>query len=123
MDLAEKSVLEMAMGVILERVDHEMVKVLQNIMDSNTDPTAKRKMVLTLEFKPDAYRKNIALSVMVKTALAPTVPVVTSLYVCGADSNGQQTVVEMVPQVPGQQSISGEEQCPPAKLKLVNFDA
>lgn len=123
MDLAEKSVLEMAKGEILERVNYEMVKVLQNIMDSNTDPTAKRKMVLTLEFKPDAYRKNIALSVMVKTALAPTVPVATSLYVCGADSNGQQTVVEMVPQAPGQQSISGEEQCPPAKLKLVNFDA
>lgn len=123
MDLAEKSVLEMAMGAILERVDYEMVKVLQNIMDSNTDPTAKRKMVLTLEFKPDACRENIALSVMVKTALAPTVPVVTSLYVCGADSAGQQTAVEMVPQVPGQQSISGEEQCPPAKLKLVDFDA
>lgn len=123
MDLAEKSVLEMARGAILERVGHEMVKVLQNIMDSNTDPTAKRKMVLTFEFKPDAYRENIALSVMVKTTLAPTVPVVTSLYVCGADSDGQQTVVEMVPQVPGQRSISGEEQCPPAKLKLVNFDA
>lgn len=123
MDLTEKSVLEMARGAILERVDHEMVKVLQNIMDSNTDPTAKRKMVLTLEFKPDAYRENIALSVMVKTALAPTAPVVTSLYVCGADSSGQQAVVEMVPQVPGQQSISGEEQCPSAKLKLVDFSA
>lgn len=107
MDLAEKSVLEMAMGAILERVDYEMVKVLQNIMDSNTDPTAKRKMVLTLEFKPDAYRENISLSVMVKTALAPTVPVVTSLYVCGSDSNGQQTVVEMVPRYLGSGPSAG----------------
>jgi len=48
-----KSILQMARGAILERVDYEMARIIENIMDANTSATAKRKLVLTLEFKPD----------------------------------------------------------------------
>ena len=41
--LDKKSILEMSMGAILERVDYEMGKVIDNILDVNTKPTAKRK--------------------------------------------------------------------------------
>lgn len=41
--LDKKSILEMSMGAILERVDYEMEKVLNNILDLNTKPTGKRK--------------------------------------------------------------------------------
>lgn len=34
--LDKKSILEMSMGAILERVDYEMEKVLKNILDLNT---------------------------------------------------------------------------------------
>lgn len=41
---AEKSILEMARGGFLERVDYEMAKILANIMDPNTKATGKRKL-------------------------------------------------------------------------------
>lgn len=50
--LDKKSILEMSMGAILERVDYEMGKVMDNIMDPNTKATAKRKISVTLELIP-----------------------------------------------------------------------
>lgn len=110
----QKSILQMARGAIMERVDYEMSRVLDNILDVNTDPTKKRKVTLTLELKPDDERTTIAVSVTAKSTLAPTNPVVTSLYV--ADG---QNVVEMVPQIPGQMGIDGPEQESPPMLKLI----
>lgn len=37
--LDKKSILEMSMGAILERVDYEMGKVMDNILDPNTKAT------------------------------------------------------------------------------------
>ena len=37
-ELEKKSILEMSMGAILERVDYEMGKVIDNILDPNTGP-------------------------------------------------------------------------------------
>lgn len=50
--LDKKSILEMSMGAILERVDYEMGKVIDNILDLNTKPNAKRKITVTLELIP-----------------------------------------------------------------------
>ena len=44
--LDKKSILEMSMGAILERVDYEMGKVIDNILDPNTKPTGKRKITV-----------------------------------------------------------------------------
>lgn len=117
----QKSILEMAMGAFQERVDYEMARILDNILDDNTQPTAKRKMVLTMEFVPDDDRTNITVNVTAKSTLAATTPVRTSLYVCGDSRNGQISVVEMVPQVPGQRSLDGQEQEAPAMLKIVKI--
>ena len=67
-----KSILEMAHGAILERVDYEMAKILDNILDANTEATAKRRMTLTLTFAPDGERATVAVSATAKTTLAPT---------------------------------------------------
>lgn len=45
--LDKKSILEMSMGAILERVDYEMGKVMDNILGPNTKATAKRKISVT----------------------------------------------------------------------------
>lgn len=50
--LDKKSILEMSMGAILERVDYEMGKVIDNILDPNTKPTGKRKITVGLELIP-----------------------------------------------------------------------
>ena len=111
------SIMRMAHGAFEERVDYEMDKVIQNILDPNTKATAKRKITLTIELAPDDERQTIGVSVTAKSTLAPTNPVATSLYVTN-DSNGELVVAEMVPQVPGQTSMDGTEQEAPKLLKL-----
>ena len=112
------SILDMAMGAIKERVDYEMAAIMDNIMDPNTEAASKRKLTLTLELKPDADRRTINVSCSAKSALVPTNPVYTSLYVGADRKTGEMQVMEMVPQVPGQQSLDGDEQDMP---KVLNF--
>lgn len=116
-----KSILQMAQGAFQERVDLEMSRIMDNILDPNTKPTQKRKVTMTIEFEPDDHRENIAVNVTVKSTLAPTVPARTSLYVAGDSSTGECQVVEMVPQVPGQLSMENGEQPAPASLKIIKF--
>lgn len=117
----KKSILEMARGGFMERVDYEMPKVIDNILDCNTEAKAKRKLTITMEFAPTEDRTMIPVNFVVKTALAPTVPVRTTLYVSGNDTTGELQVVEMVPQIPGQTSMDGREQEAPPSLKLIKF--
>lgn len=99
------SIMSMARGAFEERVDYEMDKVIQNILDPNTKATAKRKITLTIELTPDDERRTIGVSVTAKSTLAATNPVATALYVT-SDGNGELVVAEMVPQVPGQIFLS-----------------
>ena len=112
------SIMQMARGAFIERVDYEMNRVIENIMDRNTSPTAKRKITLTITMQPDDQRQNIGVSVSAKSTLAATNPVTTSLFVTG-DSNGELVVAEMVPQIPGQMDLDGEVQEQPKLLNLV----
>ena len=110
----KKSILQMCNGAFAERTDYEMNRLIENIMDPNTDPVAKRKIQITLELKPDADRSTVAVSCSVKSNLAPTYPVATMLYIAASD-----TVIEMTPQMPGQLDFDGGEQEPPAQLRLI----
>ena len=113
----EKSILEMARGASTERVDYEMGRVLQNVLDPNTKATAKRKITLTVEFTPDDERQTIGVSVTAKSTLAPTTPIKTSLY-ASQGSFGDFAVVEMTPQIPGQTNFDGDEQEPAPILRI-----
>lgn len=117
----KKSILEMARGAIQERVDYEMGKVMDNILDVNTNPTAKRKLTLTIVFTPDAERSSIAVDVTAKSTLQATNPVRTSLYIAGESSTGEVQAVEMVPEIPGQLSMDGESQESPSILSIANY--
>lgn len=112
----QKSVLEMARGAIMERADYEMSRLMENIRDANTSATAVRTLTITLKLKPDDTRQNIALSATAKSTLAATNPVTTALY-----DAGENDVVEMVPQIPGQFGMDGREQEAPSTLKLLKF--
>lgn len=114
----KKSILEMSSGAILERVDYEMGKVIENILDPNTKPTGKRKIVVTLELVPDAGRRTINVATTSKSVLVATEPVLTSLHIAGKPATGEMMVVEMVPQVPGQLAMNGSEQEAPKVLKF-----
>ena len=116
--LDKKSILEMSMGAILERVDYEMGKVIDNILDLNTKPNAKRKITVTLELIPSADRKTITVQSTAKSALVPTDPVTTSLYITNQPGTGEMVVAEMVPQIPGQMDMNGSEQEQPNIIKF-----
>ena len=117
MDNLKNSLLDMASGAIKERVDYDVNKVIDNILDINTKAKAKRKTTLTIEFMPDEERKRIGISVTSKAALCPTNPVSTALTFV-PNQNGEAQLVEMVPQVPGQMALDGSEQSEPKILKL-----
>lgn len=117
-EIKQTSILQMARGAIMERVDYEMAKIIDNILDPNTAPTSKRKLTLTLEFLPDSDRTTISVSTTAKSTLVPTNAVPTSLYITG-DECGEVTAVEMIPNIPGQMNLMGESQEPAPVLKLV----
>lgn len=112
------SILEMSRGAILERTDYEMGKVIDNILDPNTKPDAKRKVTITLELTPDAERKQITVRTVAKATLVPTDAITTSLYITSQPATGETIVAEMVPQIPGQVAFDGGEQEQP---KVLNF--
>lgn len=88
MEDIRSSILQMAKGAIQERVDYEVTRVIDNILDVNTKPT-----------------------------LAATTPIASSLVIT-ADDKGKPMVAEIVPQVPGQVSMDGDVQEKPKLLKL-----
>ena len=57
-----KSIVQMARGAIEERIDLEMTKVLENILDLNTKATAKRKLTVTFEIQPDDERRTLSVA-------------------------------------------------------------
>lgn len=117
--LKRESILSMAQGAIEEKVDYEVSRVIDNILDLNTKPDAKRKITITLEFSPDAERKHIAVSASAKSTLVPTANVSTAMMIT-ADGNGEMVVAERTPQIPGQFNLEGGEQAQPKILRLVN---
>lgn len=119
MDKAKRdSLLEMSRGAIIERVDYEVRKIFENLEDPNTDYKAKRKIQVTLVFQADDdSRESIKMSTEAKTTLAPTVPIVTRLYMV-RDENNNLTIVEALPQTPGQLDMDGVEAEEPKILQF-----
>ena len=111
------SILQMVGGAVQERVDYEVGRVVDNILDANTEPTAKRKIVLTIELQPDENRQTIKMKAGAKATLAPTTPISNTLAIT-ADHNGEMIIAEITPQVPGQIDMNGNEQTAPRLLRL-----
>lgn len=96
-------------GALLERVNMEIGKVLENIQDPNTDATKKRKVTITLDIEPNDRRELANVVSSVKSTLAPTTAVSASLMI-GHD--GRQVIGrELKSSMPGQYMVdvdSGE---------------
>lgn len=112
------SILQMARGAIQERVDYEVTRAVDNILDLNTDATAKRKITLVIEMKPDENRQFIKISASAKSTLAAVTPVGTTLGIAANPDTGEMVLVESTPQVPGQVGMDGSVQEVPKLLKV-----
>ena len=111
------SLLQMAKGAIQERVDYEVTRVVDNLLDMNTEAKAKRKVTLSIVMTTDDDRRVVKVEASAKSTLAPVTPIGTSLVIT-ADGNGEMMLAEIVPQVPGQISMTGEVQEAPQILKI-----
>lgn len=113
-----ESILEMASGLIKEQVNSEVVKIIDNILDINTEAKKKRTLTLTIDFLPNCDRSKVSVTATAKSKLLPSNSVQTMLYV-GADSfTGELQAVEMTPQIPGQKDFNGSIQNEPKSLKI-----
>lgn len=75
---AKTSILQMARGAIQERIDYEMAKVIDNILDPNTSTQKKRKLTLTIELQPDDNRQTVFVNC---TAKSSTLPDESGIYI------------------------------------------
>ena len=81
MDEQTVSLDTLGQGVAIEKFHDELTKVLDNILDPNTPPTAKRQITLTVTFKPDEDRSFAHTRIETSSKLAPTKPVGTAIYI------------------------------------------
>lgn len=68
-------------GLAVERFDDELDKVLANIVDPNTPPTAKRSITLQVSFKPDKGRDLGGVEIAVSSKLAPAEKMGTRVFI------------------------------------------
>jgi len=101
-----------ANGELEEKFQHELARVLQNLMDVNTPFKDKRKITIDMIFEQNEERREIQISLAVKSKLAPRVPVKThfgtgrdlktgKLYIeeYGSQLRGQTQLKEQKPEV------------------------
>lgn len=87
-------------GGLQEKVDKELEKVFDNILDPNTDTKTARKLTITLTMKPDDTRQTVATSMEVKSTLAPQTGVATTVLV--GQKDGKVYANELKSSIPGQ---------------------
>jgi hypothetical protein len=102
-------------GVVVERFDDELAKVLANIADPNTPPAAKREINVKVSFKPDKARDLGEVLIVVTSKLAPAETISTKVFFAMTRSGPVAT--EYNPNQPmlpyGEQAPSGVTQIRP----------
>lgn len=101
-----------ANGAFTAQVNRAMEEVTKNIQDPNTEPSATRKITVTIGFKPNQDRSFVATGVQTKTTLAPALGAVTALSTGKDIRTGEVEAVETGNQIPGQMSMEDLLQAP-----------
>lgn len=71
-------------GAVPEIFEHEVMKMLKNIGDLNTDPEAKRSINLEFSFKPSPDRKSAVVKLTCKSKMAGVNAVAGSVFMSTA---------------------------------------
>jgi hypothetical protein len=111
MEVAEKhqvvTLSSLADGAALELFQNELGRVVENILDPNTDPEAARKVVLEVRIKPQEDREQADVEVKVKATLAGIRGARTRFFLgrdhgqCVAiESNPKQQKLFQTPEIP-----------------------
>lgn len=95
-------------GALSEKFNMAFQEVLENIADPNTGHKVKRKITVDLSFEPNEERELSQVDIQVKTKLAPSKSVGTTILI---DSDGKGGIVasEYNNQIKGQQHMKVDE--------------
>ena len=100
---------QFAGGAFTAQINRELKKVAENIQDPNTDATAKRKILVVMEFKPNEARDFVTTGVQAKATLAPALGAVTAFNVGTDLKTGEVQAAEIGKQLPGQMAMVLED--------------
>ena len=87
-------------GELSRQINRDIEAVMRNVVDPNTDVKAKRKITVTIEFKPNEQRNFITTNVNSKPTLAPALGAVTALGVQQDLTGGAIDVAEIGSKMP-----------------------
>lgn len=91
-----------ANGGLQEKLNNELARVIENILDPNTDPTVKREVSIKLVLKPNDQRNSVDTIMEVKSKLAPQVKLSTTILVGQNYETGEIHANELLSAMPGQ---------------------
>lgn len=83
-------------GAAAEQFNHELNRVLENILDPNTRATAPREITLKVKIKPDDDRELADLEIHCASKLAAVKPYPTQIYI-GVQRGGEVVATEYNP--------------------------
>lgn len=89
-------------GAVQEKFAHEMEKVLENILDRNTDPTKKRSVTITVDIIPNKDRDMLILSSQCKSKLVPREETETKVLFGRNSDTGKLEAAELKSNARGQ---------------------
>ena len=87
-------------GELSRQINRDIEAVMRNVVDPNTDVKAKRKITVTIEFKPNEQRNFITTNVNSKPTLAPALGAVKALGVQQDLTSGAIDVAEIGSKMP-----------------------
>lgn len=73
-------------GGLQQRFDNELARVIENIIDPNTDESKKRKIQINIEVTPKGNRDDVEFAMEVKSTLLPRKKVYADILI---DSDGE----------------------------------
>lgn len=96
-----------AEGALAARFNEELLKVLENIADPNTEPNKNRSITVTVNIHGDENRDVVNASVVAKSKLLPSKEVNTKILM-GATDEGIVIGKELRSGVKGQMFFDGD---------------
>lgn len=88
------SIDQLAGGGASERIQRELNKIAENVLDPNTKPDAARTLTITLTIKPNKNRQMGDGEIVVKSTLAPAAGLPSS-FVFDFDKDGKAVMKEL----------------------------
>ena len=99
-----ESILDFADGATTERINYELMKIVENIQNPNTDDKP-RKLTVEVTLTPTNGRKSVSMKTVVKKVLRPTSAVATQMVFQKIDDELRTFEMTGIPD--GQQDLFG----------------